>query len=86
MADDEKTRWAIDVMTAWVEHGGDDGFVHDRIDSYLSEPDGTSGLTTGLINLSGLLLTGLEVALGKGPQEILQAIAVTISRVDGSQG
>ena len=80
MADDEKTRWAIDVMTAWVDHSHDTEFVHARIDDYLAEPEGHFGLTTGLINLSGLLLTGMEVTLGKSPQEILQTIAVTLSR------
>lgn len=80
MADDEKTRWAIDVMTAWVDRGHDTAFVHARIDDYLAEPEGRVGLTTGLINLSGLLLMGMEVTLGKSPQEILQTIAVTLSR------
>ena len=47
-------RWAIDVMTAWAQGGGT-GFVHDRVDSYLAEPQGHPGLITGLINLSGLL-------------------------------
>ena len=79
MADDEKTRWAIDVMTAWAQQG-DDVCVHDRIDSYLSEPDGTPGLVTGLVNLSGLLLSGMEISTGKSTQEILQTIAATISR------
>jgi hypothetical protein len=27
MADDDKTRWAIDVMTAWVTGDGDGDFV-----------------------------------------------------------
>ncbi|OAN40701.1 hypothetical protein [Mycolicibacterium iranicum] len=80
MADDEKTRWAVDVMTAWINHENDSDFVHARVDSYLSEPDGPSGLTTGLINLSGLLLMGMEATIGKSPQEILQTIAVTLSR------
>ncbi|WP_179475680.1 hypothetical protein [Mycolicibacterium vinylchloridicum] len=79
MADDEKTRWAIDVMTAWAQDCDAD-FVHDRIDSYLAEPHGESGLITGLINLSGLLLMGMEASTGKSTPEILQAIAATISR------
>lgn len=79
MADDEKTQWAIDVMTAWVDDR-DDGLLHDRIHSYLAEPGGAAGLTTGLVNLSGLLLMGMEATLGKGTQEILQTIAMTVSR------
>ncbi|MCV7225154.1 hypothetical protein [Mycolicibacterium komossense] len=79
MADDDKTRWAIDVMTAWAQ-GGDTGFVHDRVDSYLGEADGGPGLITGLINLSGLLLMGMEATTGKSTPEILQAIASTVSR------
>ncbi len=79
MADDEKTRWAIDVMTAWT-HGGDADFVHDRVDCYLAEPHGGPGLITGLINLSGLLLMGMEATTGKATPEILQAIASTLSR------
>ena len=82
MADDEKTRWAIDVMTAWVNHDDDSDFVHDRIDAYSSEPDGYPGLITGLINLSGLLLMGMEVSMGKSTPEILQAIASTVARHD----
>ncbi|MDX1888697.1 hypothetical protein [Mycolicibacterium sp. 050158] len=78
MVDDEKTRWAIDVMTAWVDD--DDGdFVHERIRAYLAEPDGSPGLITGLVNLSGLLLMGMEVTLGKSTPEILQTIATTVS-------
>ncbi|OYN76025.1 hypothetical protein [Mycolicibacterium sphagni] len=79
MADDDKTRWAIDVMTAWAQ-GGDTGFVRDRVDSYLGEPHGCPGLITGLINLSGLLLMGMEATTGKTTPEILQAIASTLSR------
>lgn len=79
MADDEKTRWAIDVMTAWVDDR-DDGLLAARIDSYLAGPEGAAGLTTGLVNLSGLLLMGMEATLGKSTQEILQAIAMTVSR------
>ena len=81
MADDEKTRWAIDVMTAWIDDRDDD-LLHDRIDQYLAEPDGAAGLTVGLVNLSGLLLSGMEAVLGKSVQEILQTIAVTVSRAD----
>ena len=80
MADDEKTRWAIDVMTAWVDHGHDGDFVHARIDAYLSEPEGCPGLIIGLVNLSGLLLMGMEATTGKSTPEILQAIAATLSR------
>jgi hypothetical protein len=79
MPDDEKTRWAIDVMTAWVDHDTDGDFVHERIEAYLSEPEGTAGLVTGLVNLSGLLLMGMEACLGKSTPEILQAIATTLS-------
>jgi hypothetical protein len=79
MADDEKTRWAIDVMTAWAQQD-DEAFVHARIDSYLSEPDGSPGLITGLVNLSALLLSGMEISTGKSTQEILQTIAATIAR------
>ncbi|MDY6998291.1 MAG: hypothetical protein SW019_16960 [Actinomycetota bacterium] len=39
MADDEKTRWAIDVMTAWIDERDDD-LLHARIDSYLHEAGG----------------------------------------------
>lgn len=82
MADDEKTRWAIDVMTAWVDHDCDSDFMHERIDAYSAEPDGYPGLITGLINLSGLLLMGMEVSMGKSAPEILQAIASTVARSD----
>ena len=34
MADDDKTRWAIDVMTAWIDHRQDGAFLHARIDDY----------------------------------------------------
>lgn len=81
MADDEKTRWAIDVMTAWIDDR-DDGLLAARIDSYLAAPEGIAGLTTGLVNLSGLLLMGMEATLGRSSQEILQAIAMTVSRQD----
>lgn len=84
IADDEKTRWAIDVMTAWVDHDRDSDFVHERIDAYSAEPDGYPGLITGLINLSGLLLMGLEVSMGTSTPEILQAIASTVARHDPS--
>jgi hypothetical protein len=81
MADDEKTRWAIDVMTAWTHDDSPTGFVHERIDAYLSEESqGCPGLITGLINLSGLLLMGMEATTGKSTPEILQAIASTLSR------
>ncbi len=80
MADDEKTRWAIDVMTAWSHEGNATDFMHDRIDAYLSEPDGQAGLITGLVNLSGLLLSGLELTTGKSTDEVLQAIASSVSR------
>ena len=79
MADDEKTRWAIDVMTAW-SHGEDSEFMHDRIDAYVAEPEGCAGLITGLVNLSGLLLSGMELTTGKSTSEVLQAIASTVSR------
>jgi hypothetical protein len=80
MADDEKTKWAIDVMTAWSDDDPDIEFLHERIDAYLSEPDGCTGLITGLVNLSGLLLLGMEMTTGKGRSETLQAIASTVSR------
>ena len=80
MADDEKTRWAIDVMTAWADHGdGSSDFLHQRIDDYAAEHNGYPGLITGLINLNGLLLMGMEMTTGKTPAEILQTIAVTVS-------
>ena len=79
MADDEKTRWAIDVMTAWTQDGQTD-FVHDRVDAYLAESQGCAGLITGLVNLSGLLLMGMEATTGKSSPEIMQAIASTLSR------
>ncbi|BBY57147.1 hypothetical protein [Mycolicibacterium sarraceniae] len=78
MAED-KTRWAIDVMTAWNHDEGAE-FLHQRIDAYTAEPDGCSGLITGLVNLSGLLLSGMEATTGKSGAEILQAIASTITR------
>ncbi len=79
MTDDDKTRCAIDVMTAWIDDGDGD-LLRARIDSYLAEPGGMAVLTTGLVNLSGLLLMGMEATIGKSPQEILQAIAITLSR------
>ncbi len=85
MADDEKTRWAIDVMTAW-SHDDDTDFLHQRIDAYLAEPDGCAGLITGLVNLAGLLLTGMGMTTGKGTCETLQAIASTISRHEQPPG
>lgn len=36
--------------------------------------------TSGLVNLSGLLLGGLEVPIGKNAEQILQAIAFTLAR------
>lgn len=78
MADDEKTRWAIDVMTAWNQ--SDRAFFHERIEAYLAESHGDTGLITGLVNLNGLLLSGMEVTTGKSHTEILQAIASTITR------
>ncbi|MGD9516685.1 hypothetical protein [Mycolicibacterium sp.] len=83
MADDEKTRWAIDVMTAWIDDRDDD-LLHARIDHYLAESDGAPALTVGLVNLAGLLLMGMEVAIGKSAQEILQTIAMTVSRQDAT--
>lgn len=80
MADDEKTRWAIDVMTAWTNDDHGTNFWQERIDSYLSEPEGREGLITGLVNLSGLLLMGMEVTTGRSTPEVLQAIASTVSR------
>jgi hypothetical protein len=80
VADDEKTRWAIDVMTEWSHEGTSTEFLHERIDAYLSEPDGCPGLITGLINLTGLLLSGMEMTTGKSTPEVLQAIASTVSR------
>jgi hypothetical protein len=47
VADDEKTRWAIDVMTAWSDDDHRTEFLHERIDAYLSEPQGCAGLITG---------------------------------------
>ncbi|TRW88032.1 hypothetical protein FK535_06305 [Mycolicibacterium sp. 018/SC-01/001] len=78
MGDDEKTRWAIDVMTAWTED--DCAFYQQRVHTYLAEPHGDTGLITGLVNLTGLLLSGMEVTTGKTPAEILSAIASTIAR------
>lgn len=80
MADDEKTRWAIDVMTAWSDDDHHTEFLHERIDAYLAEPDGCTGLITGLVNLSGLLLMGMEMTTGKGTFDTLQAIASTVAR------
>ncbi|BBZ28873.1 hypothetical protein MMAD_31680 [Mycolicibacterium madagascariense] len=80
VADDDKTRWAIDVMTAWTHDGHDTDFWQERIAAYLSEPEGYEGLITGLVNLSGLLLMGMEVTTGKSTPEVLQAIASTVSR------
>ncbi len=85
MSDDDKTRWAIDVMTAW-SHDDCADFVHERIDAYLAEPHGSPDLITGLVNLSGLLLMGMEATTGKGTPEILQAIAATLSRHGQSPG
>jgi hypothetical protein len=79
VADDEKTRWAIDVMTAWTQDH-DTAFIHERINAYLSEPEGSAGLITGLVNLSALLLMGMEVTTGKNSRETLQAIASTVAR------
>lgn len=79
MADDEKTRWAIDVMTAWTQDPGCE-FLHERIHTYLAEPQGSPGLITGLVNLSGLLLMGMEATTGRAGPEILQAIASTLAR------
>ena len=79
MADDDKTRWAIDVMTAWTQDQ-DTAFMHERINAYLTEPEGSSGLITGLVNLSGLLLMGMGVTTGKTTRETLQAIASTVAR------
>ncbi len=79
MADDEKTRWAIDVMTAWMDDRDDD-LLRQRIESYLAEHDGGVSLSAGFVNLCGLLLMGLEALIGKDGQEILQTIAMTVSR------
>jgi hypothetical protein len=46
----------------------------------VSEPEGSAGLITGLVNLSGLLLMGVEVTTGKSSRETLQAIASTVAR------
>jgi hypothetical protein len=80
MVDDDKTRWAIDVMTAWSFGSDHAELLHQRIDAYLSEPAGCSGLVTGLVNLNGLLLSGMELTTGKSTPEILQAIAATLTR------
>jgi hypothetical protein len=80
VTDDEPTRWAIDVMTAWLEHGHDADFVHHRIADYVGAPGGREDLVTGLINLAGLLLSGLELTIGKDSREILQTIARTLER------
>jgi hypothetical protein len=64
MSDDEKTRWATDVTTAWT-HDGCADFLRDRVDTYLAEPDGCPGLITGLIDLSGLLLMGMEATTAR---------------------
>jgi hypothetical protein len=66
-------------MTAWT-HDHDTAFMHERIDAYLSEPEGCTGLITGLVNLSGLLLTGVGMTTGKTTRETLQAIASTVAR------
>ncbi|AFP42885.1 hypothetical protein MSMEI_6459 [Mycolicibacterium smegmatis MC2 155] len=66
-------------MTAWLDDRDDD-LLHARIESYLGEPEGASALAIGLVNLSGLLLMGLETLIGKDGQEILQTIAMTVSR------
>ena len=79
MTGHDATGWAIDVMTAWTDQD-DQAFVHERIATYLAEPDGASRLITGLVNLSGLLMSGLEVTTGKAPPEILRAIGSTIAR------
>lgn len=82
MADDEKTRWAVDVMTAWVDHGDDGDFLHGRIEAYLAEHEGSDGLITGLVNLCGLLLSGMELTTGRPSPEILRAIASTVARAE----
>jgi hypothetical protein len=66
-------------MTAWTDDH-DTAFMHERIDAYLSEPEGCTGLITGLVNLSGLLLTGVGITTGKTTRETLQAIASTVAR------
>jgi hypothetical protein len=65
-------------MTAWLDDRDDD-LLRARIESYLGEPEGASALAIGLVNLSGLLLMGLETLIGKDGQEILQTIAMTVS-------
>jgi hypothetical protein len=84
VADDEKTRWAIDVMTAWAHQDSDggDALLSHRIEAYATEPDGAPGLITGLVNLSGLLLMGMEACTGRTTPEILQAIASTLARAE----
>ncbi|ORB26048.1 hypothetical protein BST36_05520 [Mycolicibacterium moriokaense] len=67
-------------MTAWVEHGHDGDFVHQRIADYVPTADSRNGLITGLVNLFGLLLMGMEVTTGRNAHEILQTIARTVSR------
>jgi hypothetical protein len=39
MADDDATRCAIDVMTAWAQNG-DLNFLHQRIDARPARPGG----------------------------------------------
>lgn len=86
MTDDEKTRWAIEVVAASMRDEGGD-LIRGRIDAYLDEDDaGSDGLVAGLINLSGLLLMSLEATTGKDSTQILQTIASTLAPDGRSRG
>ena len=72
----EWTRRAIDVMTAWSEHGAGKRFAADRVAAYVgAEADGAMTLTVGFINLSAILLLQLQATTGRNMRAILQDAA-----------
>ncbi len=73
---DENTRQALGVMTAWATGEGT-GLAVEQIKAIIEEEGvkGLSRLTSGLVNLCGMLLVKREVETHETPDETLRSLA-----------
>lgn len=72
---DENTRQALSVMTAWAGGAGPQSAV-EQIKAIVDEEgvEGLAGLTSGLVNLCGMLLMQREAEVHESPTETLESV------------
>lgn len=75
MPDDDATRAALAIMTAWASEDSVD-FAAETAANYTVDPDmGDERLVTGFINLMGLTLTMIEGEYRQSPERTLRWLA-----------